>query len=287
MAFADLKKKTGNGLEKLQSKLNEKVTYGNANEWKFEVDASGNGSAVVRFLPAPEGEELPFVKLYGHSFKENGQWYIENSRTTLEGEQDPVGISNSELWQTGSEENKKIASSRRRQTKYILNILVIKDPKNPSNEGQVKLWKIGKTLFDKIEQAIRPEFDDEEPIDPFDFWEGANFKLKAFNGTNGQRTYEKSAFDKPSALFDGDDKKLEELYAKLHSLQAEIAPSKFKSFEELQKRFDKVTGNVSVKAEEQSTTYTSSAKQTSVVAKEVEVSDASDDLDEYRNLLDD
>ncbi len=249
MSFANLKKSSKKGsfaalTEKLR-KENQRGGWDNdkSDYWKLEVDKKdGSGYAVIRFLPASEGEEFPYVKLYKHSFKDpqTGKWYIENSLTTL-GQKDPVSEANSALWNTGIESNKQIARDRKRQTKYITNILVISDPKNPHNEGKVFKFEFGPKIFQKIESAMAPEFEDEEAINPFDFWGGANFKLKAIN-VAGQRSYDKSGFDAPSELMDGDDEALEKLWKSQFKLQDEIAPDKFKSYEELKKRFDLVTG---------------------------------------------
>lgn len=287
MAFADLKKNKGSNIEKLQSKLAEGTkSYGDENYWKLEVDAAKNGSAVIRFLPAPDGEDFPFVRLYEHSFRENGKWYIEKSRTTLgDGERDPVGVKNYELYNSGSEDDKKLASSRRRQTKYIVNILVIEDKKNPENNGQVFYWKIGKKLFEMIESALKPQFDEMEAIDPFDFWEGANFHLRAYDGANGQRTYEKSAFAKQTELFGGDEAKLKVVYDQIRSLKAEVAPNKFKSYDELQKKFDLVTG-AAVATQAQHSNYQPTIESPASTAKAAAAfSTTDDDLAEFADLL--
>lgn len=244
MSFANLKRSRGNFADLSKKLDNEKKGYGGSDNryWELKVDDSGNGYAVIRFLPAPDGEEYPFVKLYSHGFKDErtNKWYIENSRTTL-GESDPVSDANTELWNTGIPANQEIVRKRKRRQSYISNILVIDDPKNPQNNGKVFLYKYGQRIFQKIEGALKPEFQDETPFNPFDLWEGANFKLKA-RKLDGQRSYDKSEFSAPEALFGGDDDALEKLWKSQYSLQAEIAPDKFKSFEELQKRFLAVTG---------------------------------------------
>lgn len=245
MSFGNLKKNRGSFQDLSKKLADEKKGGGYSNDdryWEFKVDDAGNGFAVIRFLPAPAGEEVPFVKLYSHGFKDErtGKWYIENSRTTL-GEPDPVSEANTELWNSGLESDKKIARDRKRRQNYIANILVIDDPKNPQNNGKVFLWKFGPRLFQKIEGAMNPEFQDETPFNPFDFWEGADFKIKA-RKLDGQRSYDKSEFTDPSELFDGDDAALEALYNKLYSLQAEIAPDKFKPYDQLKTRFQAVIG---------------------------------------------
>ena len=218
--------------------------------WQPEVDKAGNGSAVIRFLPPPKGEDLPWVRIWNHAFKgPTGKWYIENSLTTL-GKPDPVSELNSELWNSGNEDNKKIAQAQKRKLVYISNIYVVKDPAHPENEGKVFLYKYGKKIFDKIKDVMQPLFEDEEPINPFDFWKGANFKLKIRNVEN-YRNYDKSSFDSSSLL--GDDDDLEKIWNKQHSLQEFLDPRYFKSYDELKSKLETVlstTGSSMVKAED-------------------------------------
>ena len=239
MPFADLKKKSN--LSFLQKELEKTVSGRQVDErfWKPEVDASGNGYAVIRFLPAPEGETVPWAKVYSHAFQGPGGWYIENSLTTL-GDKDPVGEVNRRLWNDGTEEGKDVARRQKRKLSYYSNIQVIKDPKNPETEGKVFLYKYGKKIFDKIQEAMKPEFADETAINPFDFWSGANFKLK-IRRVEGYQNYDKSEFDRPSALFD-DDAKLEEIYNKQYDLNDFVAPDKFKTYEALKTRLENVLG---------------------------------------------
>jgi hypothetical protein len=211
--------------------------------WQPEVDKAGNGMAIIRFLPGPAADNddaLPWVRVFNHGFQGPGGWYIENSLTTLN-QKDPVSEYNSVLWNSGIEANKEIARKQKRRLTYISNILIVSDPKNPENEGQVKLYKYGKKIFDKISEAMNPEFEDETPLNPFDFWEGANFKIK-IRQVEGYRNYDKSEFDKPSALFDGDDAKLEELWKKEHSLKEFLDPKHFKPYDVLKAKLDKVLG---------------------------------------------
>ena len=211
--------------------------------WQPEVDKTGNGFAVIRFLSAPaaDGDDaLPWVRVFSHGFQGPGGWFIDSCLTTVN-EKCPVCESNSVLWNSGIEANKKIARDRKRKLNYIANILVVSDPKNPDNEGQVRLFKFGKKIFDKISEAMNPEFEDEKPVNPFDFWEGANFRMKIRN-VEGYRNYDKSEFDSPSALFDGDDAKLEELWKSEFSLKEFVDKSQFKSYESLKTRLDKVLG---------------------------------------------
>ena len=244
MSFANLKKqsKLGSLTQKLVKEVEKMNTNGSSADdrlWKLDVDKSGNGYAVIRFLPAPEGEDLPFVKLYSHAFKGAGGWYIENSLTTL-GQKDPVSEYNTTLWNNGTDAGKDAARRQKRKLTYISNIYVVKDPANPENEGQVFLYKYGKKIFDKITAAMQPEFEDEEAIDPFDFWQGANFKLKAKN-VAGYRNYDSSEFTAVSPLLDDDDA-LEALWKKENSLQEFVGADQFKSYDELKKRLGYVLG---------------------------------------------
>jgi len=243
--FKNLKKQSSLGA--LTSKLVKEVEKmnnagGGADEkfWKLECDKAQNGYAVIRFLPAPDGEDMPFVKLYSHAFQGKGGWYIENSLTTLN-QKDPLSEYNSELWNNGTDAGKEQARKQKRKLSYIANIMVVKDPANPQNEGGVFLYKFGKKIFDKLMSAMQPEFEDEDAINPFDFWEGANFKLKAKN-VAGYRNYDSSEFGKVEALLDGDDDALEALWNKQHSLAELVAPDQFKSYEVLKKRLDQVLG---------------------------------------------
>ena len=245
MSFKDLKKQSKLG--SLTAKLVKEVekmnnTGGNSDDriWKLDVDKGGNGYAVIRFLPAPENEDLPFVKLYSHAFQGPGGWYIENSLTTL-GQKDPVSEYNSLLWNNGTDLGKETARKQKRKLTYVSNIYVVKDPANPENEGRVFLYKYGKKIFDKLTAAMQPEFEDEEAIDPFDFWQGANFKLKAKN-VAGYRNYDSSEFAAVSPLLDDDDA-LESLWKKQFSLAELVANDQFKTYEELKTRLDYVLGN--------------------------------------------
>jgi hypothetical protein len=244
MSFADLKKQSSLG--SLTSKLVKEVekmstTSSGADErlWKPEMDKTGNGFAVIRFLPAPEGEELPWAKMYTHAFQSNGGWYIENSLTTL-GQKDPVSEYNRELWNSGVDADKETVRKQKRKLSYYSNIYVVKDPTNPHNEGKVFLFKYGKKIFDKIMEAMQPEFEDETPINPFDFWQGANFKLKIVK-KDGYWNYDKSEFDRVAPLLDDDDA-LEAVWKKQYSLAAVTAPDQFKTYEQLEARLKMVLG---------------------------------------------
>ena len=251
MSLSDLKKSNSNfdflqkELEKIANPEKEKTSYQeDTRYWRAAVDKAGNGYAVVRFLPAIEGEELPWVRVFSHGFQgPSGRWYIENSLTTL-GKSDPVSDANNELWNSGSEANKELARKRKRRLNYISNILVVKDPANPENEGKTFLFKYGKKIFDKINDVMFPAFADEQAINPFDFWKGANFKLK-IRKVEGFTNYDKSEFEGTTELFEGNDDKIEAVWKGQHSLQQFVDPSNFKPYEELKKKFDEIIGNTS------------------------------------------
>ena len=243
------KLKSTNNLDKLLSAVkeenkdpSEKKSYVDERLWKPELDTSGNGYAVIRFLPAIEGEDLPWAKLFSHAFQgPTGQWYIENSRTTLgRGDigKDPASEYNSSLWNSGVETDKEIARKQKRKLSYYSNIYVVSDSKNPHNEGKVFLFRYGKKIFDKLMAAMQPEFEDESPINPFDFWKGANFKLK-IRKVDGFWNYDKSEFEAPSPILD-DDSAIERIWKEQYSLADFTAPSNFKSYEELKTRLDAV-----------------------------------------------
>jgi len=244
--FATLKKSRGSSLNKLiqeTTKLNAGGGQGPRGDdrlWKPEVDKAGNGFAVIRFLPEPSGEDLPWVRVFDHGFQGPGGWYIENSLTSI-GQKDPVGEFNSQLWNNGTDAGKEQARKQKRRLKYFSNVYIVKDPANPQNEGQVMLFQYGKKIWDKLNEAMNPEFEDESPINPFDFWEGADFKLKIRN-VEGYRNYDKSEFDAPSALLNGDDAALEGVYGKLHSLQEFLNPKNFKPYAELEAKLNRVLG---------------------------------------------
>jgi hypothetical protein len=245
MSFENLKKqsKLGSLTSKLVKEVEKMNTISNGVDerlWKPEVDKTGNGYAVIRFLPAPEGEELPWAKMYSHAFEGHGGWYIENSLTTI-GQKDPLGEYNRELWNTGTESNKEIVRKQKRKLNYYSNIYVVKDPANPANEDKVFLFKYGKKIFDKIMEAMQPEFEDESPINPFDFWQGANFKLKIVK-KDGYWNYDKSEFGSIEPLLN-DDEAMEAIWKKEYSLSAVTAPDQFKSYEELERRLNMVLGN--------------------------------------------
>jgi hypothetical protein len=241
MSFANLKKNSQSAIDKISKEMTKLTSKGNYEDdrfWTLERDKSGNGYAVIRFLPPVEGEDIPWVRVFSHGFQGKGGWFIENCPTTL-GKKCPVCEGNNELWNSGIESNKGIARDRKRKLSYIANILVVSDPTNKDNDGKVFLFKFGKKIFDKLQDAMNPTTPDETKINPFDFWQGANFKLKAAM-VDGYVSYEKSAFQAPSELLDGDDKKLESLWKTQYPLQPFVAPDQFKAYEELKGRMDQV-----------------------------------------------
>ena len=268
MSLATMKK--SNSLDKLlgavqaENSPQEKKSYVDDRIWKPVMDKTGNGFAIIRFLPAPKGEELPWAKLWNHAFQgPTGQWYIENSLTTI-GQNDPVSEHNSALWNSGVESDKEIARKQKRKLQYYSNIYVVKDSANSENEGKVFLYRYGKKIFDKIMETMQPAFEDETPINPFDFWEGANFKLK-LRKVDGYWNYDKSEFADPSALSKKDDE-LEEIWGKQYSLKEFTDNSNFKSYDELKKRLDVVlSGTTTVGNVTEMTTSFDDSPEVSVV----------------------
>ena len=242
-SFKDLKKNRSKNMEFLSKqveKLAEKPSYVDERIWKLERDKSGNGYAVIRFLPAAPNEDVPWVRMFTHGFKGPGGWYIENSLTTL-GKDDPVSKANTALWNSGIESDKNIARDRKRKLNYYSNILVLEDSANAQNEGKVFLFRYGKKIFEKITGVMNPEFKDETPLNPFDFYEGANFKMK-MRQVDGFANYDKSEFASVTPLCDGKDADLEEVWKQQHSLQELVDPESFKSYQELEARFNTVVG---------------------------------------------
>ena len=245
MAFSDMKKNSGKGFERLSEELTKiskkgSDSYKDDRFWRPELDKSSNGYAVIRFLPPAEGEDVPWARTFSHGFQGPGGWYIEKSRTTL-GEKDPVSEMNTRLWNSGDERDKDIARARKRRLHYISNIYIVSDPANPQNEGKVFLFKYGKKIHDKVVGAMQPEFEDESPINPFDFWKGADFKLKV-RKVAGFINYDKSEFCDASPLLSDDDK-MEELWKTQYPLNEHTDPSSYKSYDELQQRLSIVLGN--------------------------------------------
>lgn len=242
MGFSDLKKKSKSGIEDLIKKMEDQTKtkdYKDDRFWRPEQDKSGNGFAIIRFLPPVDGEEVPWVKVYNHAFQGPGGWYIENSLTTL-GQKDPVGELNNMLWNSGLESDKDLARVRKRKLTYISNIYVVSDPANPQNEGKVFLYKFGTKIFEKIQEVMKPEFQDEEPINPYDFWKGANFRIK-IRKVGGYTNYDASKFDSQAPL-SNDDAQLERIWKSQHGLLPFLDSSNFKSYDELKARMQEVLG---------------------------------------------
>ena len=287
MSFANLKSSRGSSIDKLvkaaeavSTTKKESNSYGDDRFWKPTRDKAGNGYAVVRFLPCTDGEDLPWVRYWDHGFKgPNGLWYIENSLTSI-GQPDPVSEMNSVLWNSGREEDKTIARDRKRRLHYVSNVLVISDPSNPENEGKVFLYKFGKKIFDKIMEAMQPAFEDETPCNPYDFWEGADFKIK-IRKVEGWVNYDKSEFASPSALHDGDESRLEDVYGKLYPLQDFLKPENYKSYDELKTKLNRVlgvdAGHVSAPEPVVSDVMEAPTMQTAEAAPAVESSSSGDD----------
>ncbi len=246
MAFNDLKKKNiANLTAEIEKIADRNKSFSNDNDklWRPQLDKSSNGYAVLRFLPAPEGEDLPWVRVFDHGFKgPTGKWYIENSLTTIS-KADPLGEVNSALWNSGVESDKEVARKQKRRLNYYSNVYIESDPQNPENEGKVFLFRYGKKIFDKLSEAMQPEFDDETPLNPFDLWKGASFKLK-IRQVEGYWNYDKSAFSEPSQFKDSDDE-MEAIWKQTYSLSEMVAPDKFKSYDELSKKLDDVLGRTS------------------------------------------
>jgi len=243
MDFASLKKNRQSVFSNLSNEFNKLNTNQQSSDddrfWKPEVDKAGNGYAVIRFLPAPANEDVPFVRVWDHGFQGPGGWYIEKSLTTI-GKEDPVSEYNTQLWNSGIEANKDVVRKQKRRLSYYSNIYVVKDPSHPENEGKVFLFKYGKKIFEKLNEAMNPKFEDESPMNPFDLWEGANFKLKIRN-VEGYRNYDKSEFDSAGPLLD-DDAALEKIWKGEHALNEFVDPKNFKSYDELKAKLHRVLG---------------------------------------------
>ena len=294
MSLAQMKK--SNSLDQLlgaaqsENQTQEKKSYKDERLWKPELDKTGNGYAVLRFLPAVEGENMPWAKLWNHAFQgPTGQWYIENSLTTL-GNNDPVSEMNSAYWNSGVESDKEIARRQKRKLQYYSNIYVVSDSKHPEHEGKVFLFRYGKKIFDKIMDAMQPQFPDDAPVNPFDFWQGANFKLK-IRKVDGFWNYDKSEFEDPSALFDNDDD-IEKVWKKQYALNEFTASTNFKSYDELKTRLNMVlagtttVGNVTTLMENEPV----AAPVVNTVeepAPTVTVDDEEDTMDYFQKLAED
>ena len=291
--FSKLKKGSGN-LDKLKKSIEAlNASSGDAAEkekfWRPEVDKAGNGMATIRFLPAApvDGEDgLPWVKIFGHGFQGPGGWLIDNCLTT-KNQQCPVCEHNNKLWNSGIEANKEIVRKQKRKLNYICNVYIVSDPKHPENEGQVKLFKFGAKIFEKITEAMNPAFEDETPINPFDLWKGANFKLK-ITKVAGYQNYDKSEFMSPSALSD-DDEELEKIWKSEHSLSELVADKEFKSYDVLKARLEKVLGLAGDEPVAKTTVEQIKSTPTKKVDEDVpfDVSSDDDDMAYFAKLADD
>ena len=286
MSLSTLKK--SNSLDKLlgavekENAPQEKKSYVDERLWKPVMDKTGNGYAVIRFLPAVKGEDMPWAKVWNHAFQgPTGQWYIENSLTTV-GQNDPVSEMNSAYWNSGVESDKEIARRQKRKLQYFANIYVVSDPANPQNEGKVMLYRFGKKIFDKCMEAMQPAFQDETPVNPFDFWEGANFKLK-IRKVDGYWNYDKSEFDSVSAI-EGGDERLEEIYNGLHSLQEFVDPKNFKTYDELKEKLHKTLTGSSVKGTVE--VYNPPSEAVAAADEAIATTDEEDTLSYFAKLAD-
>lgn len=279
MSFKDLKKNSSD-FSKLQSELekqNKSNDYKDDRMWRPILDAASNGYAVIRFLPAVQGEDIPWVKTYQHAFRGKGGWFINNCPTTL-GQKCPVCEGNNELWNSGTESDKNIARDRKRKLTYTSNILIVEDPASPQNKGKVFLFKYGKKIFDKIQEQMNPEFADESTVNPFDFWKGANFKLKV-RKVEGYVNYDKSEFSAASAVFDGDDAKIEALWNSQYPLKPFVDPKEFKSYAELKvKLVDALGGDLRSEAGEEDT-FESDTKARQTTSRRSAPKQESEDVD--------
>jgi len=298
MSLESLRK--SNSLDKLLNAVKEdsapqegKKSYKDERLWKPELDKSGNGYAVLRFLPSCEGEDLPWAKLWSHAFQgPTGQWYIENSRTTIgSGDigKDPVSEHNTALWNTGIESDKEIARKQKRKLQYYSNVYVVSDAKHPENEGKVFLFRYGKKIFDKIMESMQPAFPDDVAVNPFDFWEGANFKLK-IRKVDGYWNYDKSEFDSPTAIFEAENN-IESTWKKQYPLDEFTNSNAFKSYDELKTRLDIVlsgkttVGNVTDTLEDAPVAAPIvDTKEVSAPIVETQVEESDDSMDYFNKL---
>ena len=294
MDFESLKKSSSN-FDAITKALETKMTpenqqsnnkYQDDRLWKPELDKTGNGYAVLRFLPAPNGEEMPWQRVWTHAFQDKGGWFIENSLTTLN-QKDPVSEENTRLWNTGIDSDKDIARKRKRKLSYYANVFVVSDPKHPENEGQVKLYKFGKKIFDKITEAMQPAFEDEQAINPFDFWKGANFKLK-IRKVDGYWNYDKSEFEGVTPLKESDDD-IKAIWEKQYPLKPFVDPSNFKTYDELKEKLNRVITGTQSTATVDSVDLppqTTTAVEMPKVSESAPVSDDDDTLSYFSKLAD-
>ena len=255
LSIADLRALRSKGFGQITEALNKKSEYArdDDNFFKLTADKAGNASAVIRFLPKHADDELPWVTYYSHGFQgDNGRWLIDNCPSSLN-QPCPVCEATRKLYQ-GTDDDKKIGAKRKRRQHYVSNIMVISDPKNPDNNGKVMPFKYGKKIFEKMMGAVQPTFEDEAPVNIFDLWEGAAFKLR-MRKVEGYPNYDQSAFEAPSEIADSDDA-IVAIMNKVTPLNVVLAPAKFKSYDELSKKLVSVdaeggTGSAAEKVVEQ------------------------------------
>ncbi len=279
--------KISSEFDKIANPQSETKSYQDDRFWKLEADKAGNGTATIRFLPRAEGDELPWVKIFSHGFQgPTGKWYIENSLTTI-GENDPVGELNSRLWNTGNEADKETARKQKRKLSYVANVLIVSDPKHPENEGKVKLFKFGKKIFDKIMDKARPTFEDETPVNVFDLWEGADFKLR-MRKVDGYPNYDQSAFQEPSAITE-DEEKLLSIVNGQHKLSEFLDRKNFKTYEELSRKLatvlDSNGSSLPSAASIADDSYDEPVRQVKATAPKTKVSVSSEDDDDAMSFF--
>jgi hypothetical protein len=320
MDFSKLKKQSS--FDKLQKEVEKLNTSGFEKDeseelyWKPTPDKAGNALAVIRFLPGPavDGDDaLPWVKYFDHGFKnpKTGKYYIEKSLTTFgKDSKDPVSEYNSKLWNSTSDDDgpaRKQARDQKRRLHYVSLIQVVSDPKNPENEGKIFYYRYGKKIMDKITKMMNPDLDTEPKVNPFDFWKGANFKLKMTRqvaNIGGRQVsfpnYDESTFLTPGPLSE-DDSVLERIWKESPSLLEIIDKKHFKSYDQLKARLEEVLGHSidgeartaapsKVVVEEDDDTPFEDAKPIAATKKApppVADDDDDDDLKQFRDLLND
>lgn len=283
-----------NKIKESLDKINSKFQKDDDTFWRPEVDKAGDGYAEIRFLPTPpqDGDEgVPFVKLLSYSFQgPTGQWYIENSPKTLDNNAfDPVAEANARAWKEG-EAGQAEARGRTMRKQFVANVYIVDDGANPENNGKVFRWRFPKKIMDKIDQAMNPKFKGDEPLNPFDLLEGANFKIRiktVESGQNSYLNYDDSSFKNPAPLFKNDEK-LNEIWQQSHSLLELVSPDKFKSEAELRERFASVMG-LSVSEKEPEPVKKTEPKLSEKIDDEIpfvgnDNDDVEDDLEYFKKL---
>ena len=251
MNIEQLRKLRNTDFAKISSEFEKIVNpeakgYGDNRFWKMEVDKAGNGTATIRFLTRTvkiiDGkdvvDELPWTRVFNHGFQgPTGRWFIEDCPTTI-GQPCPACEQNGVLWNSGIEADKEVARKQKRKLSYVANVYIVSDPKHPENEGKVFLFKFGKKIFDKIMDKARPTFEDEDPVNVFDLWTGADFKLRQ-RKVEGYPNYDQSVFLEPSPIAESEEEILA-IVNQQYLLKDFTDPSKFKSYDELSKKLETV-----------------------------------------------